>query len=94
MSIKESKRVNTYICESCKDAFTGTAEQAFNENWDTPERFVSHCICGTCTIDKTVWWRVIAMRQQPTEEDIRVLQGHNEIWRRAQEDAQESDQDG
>jgi hypothetical protein len=94
MSISGAKRINTYICESCKDEFTGTAEQAFDKGWDTPERFLSHCTCRRCTIDKTAWWRVVAMKQQPTNEDLKVIQGHNEVWRRAQEDAQESGQDG
>lgn len=69
-----------YTCEGCKATFEGTAEDAFQEGWDTPERFISHCTCPNCAIDKTVWWKVMVKHEEPTEDEARLLQGYNELY--------------
>ena len=66
-----------HVCEACQAKFDGTPDEAFTAGWDTPERFVSHCTCPNCTIDKTVWWKVVVERQEPTTEDIMLLASYN-----------------
>jgi predicted metal-binding protein len=75
--------MNSYECEGCGAIFNGTAEQAFEEGWDTPERFVSHCTCGNCTIDKTVWWKVVVLKQPITAEEEDRLVLYNKIYEEA-----------
>lgn len=69
----------TYQCEGCEATFTGTAEAAFMEGWDTPERFMSHCTCPNCTIDKTAWWKAVVLKQDLTDEEFMRIRGFNEI---------------
>ena len=70
----------TYTCEGCGATFEGTAEEAFDEGWDTPERFMSHCTCSKCTIDKTVWWKLVILKQPITEEEGRLILSYNAIF--------------
>jgi rubredoxin len=69
----------TYECEGCGAVFNGTAEDAFMEGWDTPERFLSHCTCPNCTIDKTVWWKGVVLKEPLTEEEIAKIQLFNKM---------------
>lgn len=70
-----------YGCEGCDKTFEGTAEEAFQAGWDTPERFMSHCTCDTCPITVTLWWRLmIEKRSQVTPEEFDLLQGYNQIY--------------
>jgi len=69
----------TYTCEACKTTFTGTPEEAFDEGWDTPERFLSHCTCPNCTIDKTVWWKIVVLNQAITEEEALLIASYNKM---------------
>ena len=48
-----------YQCEGCDATFEGTAEEAFDLGWDTPERFFSHTTCPNCPITSTLWWSMI-----------------------------------
>ena len=73
----------TYTCEGCVTTFDGTPEEAFNIGWDTPERFMSHCTCPNCLITTTVWWKLVVMKQEPTDEDIQLLLSYNKIWAEA-----------
>lgn len=76
----------TYTCEVCQTTFDGTAQQAFEAGWDTPEQFMSHCTCPNCPINKTVWWKLAVEHSQPTEADIRLLAGYNRIYDAAHPD--------
>lgn len=70
-----------YECEGCDKTFEGTPEEAFEAGWDTPERFMSHCTCDTCPIDKTLWWRVAVLgHKELTPEEGRLLLGYNELY--------------
>lgn len=69
-----------YTCEVCATTFEGTAEAAFDEGWDTPERFLSHCTCPNCTIDKTTWWRLVVEGEKPSDVDIALIQSYNDIY--------------
>lgn len=73
--------MTTYVCEGCQTSFTGTAEEAFQLGWDTPERFMSHCTCPTCPIDRTAWWKIVVMKQQPTLEEHERILAFNVIYR-------------
>lgn len=75
----------TYKCEGCEETYTGSAEDAFNLGWDTPERFMSHCTCPNCPIDKTVWWKVVVNKEQITEAQARLIQSYNQIYSEANE---------
>ena len=48
-----------YKCEGCDAEFYGTAQEAFDLGWDTPERFISHTTCPKCPITSTLWWSMI-----------------------------------
>lgn len=50
----------TYKCEGCDATFYGTAEEAFDLGWDTPERFISHTTCPNCPITVTRWWKLVS----------------------------------
>ena len=75
----------TYKCEGCEATYTGSAEDAFNLGWDTPERFMSHCTCPNCSIDKTVWWKLVVNKEQITEAEARLIQSYNQIYSEANE---------
>lgn len=70
----------TYVCEVCGAEFTGTAENAFEAGWDTPERFMSHCKCANCSINKTTWWRLVVEKKEPSHEDIKLLAYYNSLY--------------
>jgi hypothetical protein len=76
--------MNTYECEGCGNVFNGTAEDAFKEGWDTPERFLSHCTCPTCPISCTTWWKAVILKEELTEEEILKIQSFNKIYQAAQ----------
>lgn len=76
-------RVNTYECEGCGAVFNGTAEEAFDEGWDTPERFLSHCTCPTCPMTCTIWWKVVIDKQAPTEQEALLIQSYNKLHEEA-----------
>lgn len=73
----------TYTCEGCGTTFTGTAEDAFQKGWDTPERFMSHCTCPDCTIDKTAWWKTVILKEPLTNEEILLIASYNKIYEEA-----------
>ena len=66
-----------YTCEVCDTKFEGSAKEAFELGWDTPEMFMSHCTCPKCPIDKTVWWRLMVEKKQPTDSEIMLLLQYN-----------------
>lgn len=72
--------VRTYVCEGCHTAFEGTEKQAFELGWDTPERFVSHCTCPKCPINLTVWWKLVVKKEEPTDEEIRLIFSYNQLY--------------
>lgn len=73
---------HTYTCEGCGRTFTGKEEDAFQAGWDTPERFMSHCTCEYCPINKTIWWKVAVLKQtEITPDEVRLLLSYQEIWR-------------
>lgn len=77
-----------YQCEGCSATFEGTPEEAFEEGWDTPERFMSHCTCPNCSIDKTIWWRLVVLEEPPeslTEAEVLLLQSYNRLYDEARE---------
>lgn len=71
--------MNTYECEGCKAIFNGTPEDAFEEGWDTPERFMSHCTCPNCPINKTIWWKVVILKEDATPEEAALLLSYNKL---------------
>jgi len=73
-------RVRTYTCEGCGNTFKGTQKEAFEAGWDTPEVFMSHTTCSECTIDKTIWWKVVVRKEEPTQEELALLKVYNEIF--------------
>ena len=79
--------MRTYQCEGCEATFTGTAEEAFEEGWDTPERFMSHCTCPNCTIDKTLYWQILIWQKEhgdepfpATAQQLEMLMRYNQIY--------------
>jgi rubredoxin len=70
----------TYTCEGCGTTYTGSPQDAFKIGWDTPEQFMSHCTCPNCTIDKTVWWKVVMLKEEPTPEEVQLLMHYNSIY--------------
>lgn len=74
-----SMSVKTYECESCGAVFNGTAEEAFQAGWDTPERFLSHTTCGTCPISATAWWKAVVLKEPLTEEEAQRVILANKI---------------
>ena len=77
----------TYTCEGCSATFEGSPEEAFEEGWDTPERFVSHCTCPNCPIDKTVWWKSVVRGEPLTEAEFELIQSYNQQWREYNENS-------
>lgn len=73
----------TYICEGCGKTLTGTAEQAFQAGWDTPERFMSHTTCETCPINKTIWWKAVVLGQPITIAEANTIRGYNALYNEA-----------
>lgn len=71
--------VKTYECEGCGDIFNGTAEEAFEAGWDTPERFISHCTCPNCPITVTTWWKAMVDKEQLSMEELKKIQMFNKI---------------
>jgi hypothetical protein len=81
----------TYVCEGCGATFEGHWKDAYNEGWDTPEMFVSHCTCPNCTIDKTIWWKLQVEKMDPAEltpEQIQLLMEYNQMYAIAQAERQ------
>lgn len=76
----ESTISRTYTCEGCSATFTGTAEEAFNLGWDTPERFLSHCTCPHCPITCTAWWKTVVEKKPLTEEEVALIASYNEVF--------------
>lgn len=72
--------MTTYTCEGCSATFEGTPEEAFELGWDTPERFMAHCTCPNCTIDKTAWWKSVVLKEPLTEAEIKMIQGYNQLY--------------
>jgi hypothetical protein len=71
----------TYKCEGCEKTFEGTAKEAFEAGWDTPERFMSHCTCDTCPISVTLWWQLmIEKRTELTPEEGALLLSYNQLY--------------
>lgn len=75
----------TYKCEGCEETYTGSAEDAFNLGWDTPERFMSHCTCPNCPITCTVWWKVVVDKKPITKIEAELIQYYNQIYSEANE---------
>ena len=62
-----------HICEACGKEELLTSEESFSQGWDYPPRMgawrvVSPRTCGTCTIDKTLWWTLAV--EKKTYEDL------------------------
>lgn len=77
--------MRVYTCEGCGKTFTGTAEDAFQQGWDTPERFMSHCTCPDCTIDKTAWWKAVILKEPLTNEEIQLIASYNKVYDESQQ---------
>lgn len=68
-------------CEVCGLEQVMTAAEAFAAGWDAPPNMgafgvVSPRTCGSCTIEKTVWFRLVIDRVEPaalSEADYAVL---------------------
>lgn len=74
----------TYTCEGCGAQITTTHEEAFQEGWDTPERFMSHTTCPKCPITCTLWWdMMINKRTQITQEEYTLLLEYNRLYEAA-----------
>ena len=74
-SIDLSKLV--YICEHCGNvARYQTPEEAFNDGWDYPPKMgsfgvISPRTCGNCTIDTTVYWKLVAEHVAPEDLELK-----------------------
>ncbi len=58
-----------HICEGCGKTETLTPRQAFDAGWDYPPvmaqfTIVSPRTCSGCTIDKTLYWRILQFQQE------------------------------
>jgi len=56
-----------HICEVCGKTEYLDVEEAFRQGWDYPPRMgafkvVSARTCGNCTIDKTLYWELVAKK--------------------------------
>ncbi len=69
-----------YECEGCDAVFIGSAEEAFEAGWDTPERFMSHCTCPKCPITVTAWWKIMADKVELSPEEIVRVQHYNRLY--------------
>ncbi|MCI8424633.1 MAG: DUF4248 domain-containing protein [Adlercreutzia sp.] len=61
-----------HICEVCGKEEVLTPDEAFNQGWDYPPRMgafgiVSPRTCGSCPINKTVWWDLVCEKKQTNE---------------------------
>ena len=54
-------QTKTYLCEGCDASFVGTAEEAFDAGWDTPERFLYGTMCPDCPINNSIWWSTMVV---------------------------------
>lgn len=74
-----------HICEACGVEKVMTPEQAYSEGWDYPPKMfpfgvLSPRTCGNCTIDKTLWWRLVTEGLDPkdlTEADLALIERVN-----------------
>ena len=74
-----------HICEACGVEKVMTSEEAFAEGWDYPPGIgqfgvLSPRTCGNCTVDKTLWWRVVVEGMDPddmTEADRALIERVN-----------------
>jgi hypothetical protein len=75
-----------YTCEGCGIKTEATPEEAFEQGWDTPERFMAHCTCPKCPITTTLWWRLVIEKQQTvSEEEAALLVHYNDLFKQYNE---------
>jgi hypothetical protein len=72
-----------YECEGCDAVFIGSPEEAFDLGWDTPERFMSHCTCPNCPITSTAWWRIVVLKEAPSQADVEKISHYNRLYNKA-----------
>lgn len=63
----------TYTCEGCSATFNGSVKEGFDLGWDLPPQGFQHTTCPHCTINTTVWWKVAVEKQEPTPDEIELL---------------------
>lgn len=71
-----------HICEVCGTEKVMTPDQAFAEGWDYPPRMgafgvLSARTCGTCPVNRTLWWRVAVEKRDPatlTAADLALIE--------------------
>lgn len=63
----------TYTCEGCGATFSGSPTEGFDLGWDLPPHGFQHTTCPNCLMSTTVWWKVAIDKQEPTLEDIALL---------------------
>lgn len=61
-----------HICEKCGKQEVLTPEDAFNQGWDYPPRMgtfgiVSPRTCGDCSMEDTVWWKLVCQNIKPND---------------------------
>jgi len=64
--------LHTYQCEVCDKQEELTEQQAFDQGWDYPPfigawTVVGPRTCGSCPIDKTVWWELAINHAMPED---------------------------
>lgn len=67
------------ICEVCGKVEILTADEAFDRGWDYPPRMYSFGVvsprtCGDCSIDKTLWWKLMCEKKKISELGEKELQ--------------------
>ncbi|WP_079913038.1 hypothetical protein [Paenibacillus sp. 32352] len=68
-----------HICEVCGKEEILSPEEGFEQGWDYPPRMYQFNIlsprtCGSCGIDRTLWWALIVEGKKPSDLDERQLQ--------------------
>lgn len=63
-----SAKTFPHVCEVCGKEELLTSVESFKQGWDYPPRMgtwkiVSPRTCGNCTIDKTLWWALVAEKK-------------------------------
>lgn len=61
-----------HICEVCGRSEIMTPDESFEDGWDYPPRMgtfgiISPRICGSCPIQKTVWWALTCDKKDINE---------------------------
>ncbi len=101
--IQETKHIRFWhYCEVCGKKELLTADEAFAQGWDYPPgiyffRLLTPRTCGNCSITKTLWWKLVALKKNLSEltdgemETLWRIQNEPESLMPAEEDLKEGE---